>query len=288
MGQLSKAADSPHTAKPGRKLSKQTRLNLNPKAQPFVPAHTFMNEQTDLLMAAAHLDLLTQTLMNEQVGMLLNTFQWQQPLEMLDANWQQQQQQPCDIPEPPGLERRSWASAGQSHDGAAQQGKRRSDTGSNQGAKFKYAQREGAKNADQKNTMKAQLEALRHEDPAKVFIARGINKLGFSSAEILRAFFSRFGEVKGIHVSHSRVKSMRAAAGEPRPADTHWRLRAGPLGFIVMNDAEVTARILAEGPEQDVNGVKVRVQAFQGQPTEAAEGSQEKAESSEANEEKSE
>lgn len=256
-------------------MSKHSRLNLNPKAQPFVPVHAMMNEQTDMLMAAAQFDIITQTLLTEQANMLLGAIQWQQSLEMLGAHWQQQQSH--DIPEPPGLERRA-------NDGSAQQGKKRSDAGSGQGAKFK---REGVKKSDHKNTMKAQLEALRQEDPAKVFIARGINKLGFSSAEILKAYFKRFGEVKSIHVSHSRVKSCHAVSGEPRSTGLHWRLRAGPLGFIVMNDAEVTARILAEGPEQDVNGVTVRVQAFHGQPADTAESSQEKAESSETNEEKS-
>lgn len=110
-------------------------------------------------------------------------------------------------------------------------------------------------------TMKDQLEALQLEDPAAVFLVRGINKLGFSSGKILRAFFSRYGEVKAIYMSPSRVKSLRCHDGSC-PSGAHWRLRAAPLGFIVMKSAEATARILEDGPEQLVNDVRVRLQAF--------------------------
>lgn len=111
-------------------------------------------------------------------------------------------------------------------------------------------------------TMKAQLQALQLEDPATVFIARRINKLGFSSAEILRAYFSLYGPVKNVYVSHSRVKSLKPLQGERRSSDAHWRLRAAALGFVVMSSADATARILAEGPEHVVNGVTVRLQPF--------------------------
>jgi len=110
-------------------------------------------------------------------------------------------------------------------------------------------------------TMKTQLQALQNEDPATVFIARRINKLGFSSAEQLRAFFRQYGPVNSVYVSHSRVKSVRPP-GERRHSETHWRLRAAALGFVVMAEADATARILAQGPEHVVNGVTVRVQAF--------------------------
>jgi len=110
--------------------------------------------------------------------------------------------------------------------------------------------------------MKQQLQALQLEDPATVFIVRRINKLGFSSADHLRAYFGRYGEVKDVYVSHSRVKSLRPMGERRLPNDTHWRLRAAALGFLVMVSAEARSQILAEGPGHTINSVAVRVHPF--------------------------
>lgn len=116
------------------------------------------------------------------------------------------------------------------------------------------AHTDGPPNQDQ--TMKAQLQALHNEDPRCVFVVRRINKLGFESADTLREYFSQYGEVKVVHVSHSRVKSV-AASGS-----VHWRMRAAALGFIVMAAADSTTRLLADGPEHPISGSRVRVNAF--------------------------
>jgi hypothetical protein len=113
------------------------------------------------------------------------------------------------------------------------------------------------------HTMKEQLEALRLEDPSRVFIARRINKLGFASAELLKANFSQYGQVKCVLVSHSRVKSFVAQGRRCHGSGEHQRLRAAGLGFVVMSSAEDTARILAEGPEHFINGVGVQLKPFQ-------------------------
>lgn len=110
-------------------------------------------------------------------------------------------------------------------------------------------------------TMKSQLQALSLEDPACVFIARRINKLGFASSSQLRLYFSRYGEVKSVHVSHSRVKSVRPT-GERRCPNVQWRLRAAALGFVVMCSREAIHHILEDGPEHEVNSVMVRVHPF--------------------------
>jgi len=107
---------------------------------------------------------------------------------------------------------------------------------------------------DVADTMKTQLQALQQEDPETVFIARRINKLGFNSADQLRSHFATYGEVKCVHVSHSRVKSMRP--------DVQWRMRAASLGFVVMASAEATRNILRDSPEHVVNGVAIRVYEF--------------------------
>jgi len=110
-------------------------------------------------------------------------------------------------------------------------------------------------------TMKSQLQALSLEDPAQVFIVRRINKLGFASSSQLRYYFSRYGEVKSVYVSHSRVKSLRPSGGRRSP-NVQWRLRAAALGFVVMRSSEAIQFILQDGPEHDVNSVMVRVHPF--------------------------
>lgn len=148
--------------------------------------------------------------------------------------------------------------------GGAAEGPRRGT-----GAKVATGQRNGQKPAtavaavdvarrgpppDVADTMKTQLQALQQEDPEMVFIARRINKLGFNSADQLRSHFATYGEVKCVHVSHSRVKSMRP--------DVQWRMRAASLGFVVMASAEATRNILRDGPEHVVSGVAIRVYTF--------------------------
>merc|ERR1719178_665838 len=112
------------------------------------------------------------------------------------------------------------------------------------------------------HTMKEQLEALRHVDPATVFIARRINKLGFASADTLRSHFSCYGLVKDVLVSHSRVKSFKSTGRRRRGVGEHQRLRAAGLGFVVMGSAEDAAKILNEGPEHNVLGAVVQLQPF--------------------------
>jgi len=123
--------------------------------------------------------------------------------------------------------------------------------------------------------MKAQLQALQQEDAACVLIARRINKLGFSSSSHLRAHFSRYGQVKGVFVSHSRVRSLRAFSHQ-RAADAHWRLRAAALGFVVMESPEVVQMILDEGVDHTVIGVPIHLHPFQRHnPMEDEEGENE-------------
>lgn len=111
------------------------------------------------------------------------------------------------------------------------------------------------------STMKAQLQALQDEDPSTVVIARRINKLGFQSSESLQEYFSTYGPVKTVHVSHSRVKSLRPN-GDRRASNAQWRLRAAALGFVVMENADATSQILADGPDHCVKGVNVLIQPF--------------------------
>jgi hypothetical protein len=116
------------------------------------------------------------------------------------------------------------------------------------------------------DTMKGQLQALELEDPATVLIARRISRLGFASAEVLEAHFASYGPVRGVHVSHSRAKSLRPRGGRRRGDEVYWRLRAAGLGFIVMYSAEDANKILRDGPEHNVRGTTVMIQPFKHRP----------------------
>lgn len=103
-------------------------------------------------------------------------------------------------------------------------------------------------------TMKEQLQTLIQEDPNTVLISRGIKELGFRSAELLQAHFASYGKVKDVLVSHS---------GGERKHGEHKRFRAASVGFVVMETAEDAAKIMAEGLEHVVNGIRVQLQPFQ-------------------------
>mmetsp|Transcript_14398 Transcript_14398/g.26518 ORF Transcript_14398/g.26518 Transcript_14398/m.26518 type:complete len:621 (-) Transcript_14398:125-1987(-) len=107
-----------------------------------------------------------------------------------------------------------------------------------------------------RDTLRGHLTQLASEDERCIFIARRINKLGFSSREILEQHFSKYGEVVRVLVAHSRVRNVREMDGQV------W-VRPGGLGLIVMKDAKIVQQILESGEEQTVGGHAVRVQAFQ-------------------------
>lgn len=101
------------------------------------------------------------------------------------------------------------------------------------------------------STIKNQLRALNLEDPACVLSARGISKLGMSSASKLRDHFSQFGQVKAVHVPLVFKKRSK----EPRSAGKC---------FIVMDSPQTVERILSQGNQETVDGVVVLLECFNG------------------------
>jgi len=99
------------------------------------------------------------------------------------------------------------------------------------------------------STMANQLRALKLEDPACVLSARGISKLGMASAATLRAHFSRYGQVKAVHIPFVHKKRSK----EPRSSGR---------GFIVMEMPEFATQILKTGSDHFVDGVKVSLERF--------------------------
>jgi len=113
-------------------------------------------------------------------------------------------------------------------------------------------------------TLRIHLRELLQVDSGCVLIVRKINRLGFASASALEQHYSWYGRVERVLVAHSRVKlSGAAAAAASSGGVKSSRLRPSGLGFMVMSRPEEARAILAEGPEQLVLGVCVRVQPFE-------------------------
>jgi hypothetical protein len=117
----------------------------------------------------------------------------------------------------------------------------------------------------QQETLRMHLRSLVNVDSGRVLIVRKINRLGFASQAALLEHFSWYGVVERVLVAHSRVKSTSAADKGASPVSS--RLRPSGLGFLVMSRVEDAQAILANGSEQPVNGIMVRIQQFQRQVT---------------------
>jgi hypothetical protein len=123
-------------------------------------------------------------------------------------------------------------------------------------------------------TLRMHLRSLINVDPGRVLIVRKINRLGFASQAVLLDHFSWYGVVERVLVAHSRVKST-SAADKGAPTVVSSRLRPSGLGFVVMRRVEDAQIILANGSEQSVNGLMVRIQQFKRQVTADEEASNE-------------
>jgi hypothetical protein len=100
-------------------------------------------------------------------------------------------------------------------------------------------------------TLGMYLTELQVEDPACVFIARRISRMGFRSREALLRHYSKYGKVKRVLVAHSRVKSYQ-----------EFRIRPGSLGFIVMTTASSVQKIFAAGKDQTICGCTITLEPF--------------------------
>lgn len=142
------------------------------------------------------------------------------------------------------------------------------------GASLDMASAEGAANAvpwsqevsyplsateTKETSLRSYLNHLKHLDSGCILLARKINRLGFESAEILKAHYSSYGQVAQVFVPHSRSV---AKSQSHRP---FVRRRPSGIGFIVMNSSVAVDSILLDGDEQAVAGVVVQLQRFQPQ-----------------------
>lgn len=111
-------------------------------------------------------------------------------------------------------------------------------------------------------TLSTSLQLLTNEDPDCLFIVRRMNKLGFKASRKLKYHFSAYGTVVRVLVAHSTVRQH----GDPQ---CHARRRPSSLGFVQMATAASVKEVLAQGPEQEVDGAVIRVQRFERQHAEA-------------------
>jgi hypothetical protein len=101
-----------------------------------------------------------------------------------------------------------------------------------------------------------QLSELQTEDPGKIICVRKINRLGFDSADILKKHFEQYGRVDRVLLSNAHRK-------EPGVYSFPVRLRPSGIGFLVFNNPEIVAQILAVGESHIINGVEVQMRAFE-------------------------
>lgn len=115
---------------------------------------------------------------------------------------------------------------------------------------------------DTKDTLRTNLRDLSLADPSQVLMVRKINRLGLDSPSALEAYFSTFGTVGRVMVSHSRAKSMfgRGAA----------RVRPAGLGFLLMTTPEGAQAALAAGSEHEIQGTTITVHPFESRSVDSA------------------
>jgi len=94
-------------------------------------------------------------------------------------------------------------------------------------------------------------------------MVRKINRLGLDSCNLLEAYFSKFGTVDRMMVSHSRARSIFGKGA--------CRVRPAGLGFLIMAKAEDVEAILAFGTEHEVEGVSISVHPFESRSIQGAE-----------------
>lgn len=116
---------------------------------------------------------------------------------------------------------------------------------------------------DLTDTLRTNLRDLSLMNPSCVLMVRKINRLGLDSCKLLEAYFSKFGTVDRMMVSHSRARSIFGKGA--------CRVRPAGLGFLIMAKAEDVEAILAIGTEHEVEGVSISTHPFESRSIEGAE-----------------
>jgi hypothetical protein len=120
----------------------------------------------------------------------------------------------------------------------------------------KFAKPGGANTrpANPEDGLKAHLRHLACENEDCIIMVRKISKLGLESASLLEVFFSRYGAVKRVLVSHVHEKVKGTDRVKIRPAG---------IAFVVLESADAVAAAYAAGTEQKVLGVTINIGPFE-------------------------
>jgi hypothetical protein len=152
---------------------------------------------------------------------------------------------------------RSWDHVRDHVVGPSRTGGRRPWTGARTGAAGGGA---GAQAMDVEgsgeDSLRANLLKLASMDQARVIMVRKINQIGLKSRAALETYFSQFGTIEHVMVSHCMAKSSSGVK----------RLRPAALGFLVMSKVEEAQAALAQGEVQTIQGAEITVGMFESHP----------------------
>jgi hypothetical protein len=114
-------------------------------------------------------------------------------------------------------------------------------------------------NITEDNTLRANLRKLATIDSKRVFMVRKIAKLGLNSPDLLRKYFSTFGSIEHVFVTHSIDKRNV----DPNDPEAQPMIRPAGVGFIVMEKIEDVVNIFSKGLEHKVSGVLIALTAYE-------------------------
>jgi hypothetical protein len=112
-------------------------------------------------------------------------------------------------------------------------------------------------NITDRNTLRANLRKLANIDELRVFMVKRIGRLGFNSPGKLKTYFSEFGVVEHVFVTHGIDKRMADSQIDSNP-----RLRPASTGFVVMGKVDDVVKIFKQGLEHNIFGVCISVTAY--------------------------
>lgn len=116
---------------------------------------------------------------------------------------------------------------------------------------------------EDEESLRSHLKDLASIPNEKVLMLRRINRLGLESHATLQEHFSQFGTVERVMVAPTRAKA--------KPGQTKARVRAAPLGFLVMSTVEGAQAALKLGAEHIVQGECIGVLQFSSHSVESEE-----------------
>jgi hypothetical protein len=98
-------------------------------------------------------------------------------------------------------------------------------------------------------------------------VVKKISSLGFKSSEMLKRYFSKFGAVEHVFVTHSIGKSLQSdlsnSFDQEDPQENRQRIRPASSGFVVMEKADDVVKVFKEGLEPTISGVRIIVTTYE-------------------------